>query len=65
MRVKEIYITKNRIEGQTNFATGVYYVLENGDIYEAMSTDILQHLEKSKVSYEQLLVNPLIEESDS
>jgi len=65
MRVKEIYITKNRIEGQTNFATGVYYVLENGDIYEAMSTDILQHLEKSKVSYEQLLVNPLIEESAS
>lgn len=54
MKVKEVHITKKRMDGQTDFANGVYYVLENGDIYEAMSTDVLEHLKKSEVSYEHL-----------
>lgn len=55
MKVKEVHITKNRMEGQTDFSNGVYYVLENGDIYEAMSTDVLEHLKKSEVKYADLL----------
>ncbi len=54
MKVKDIYITKNRLNGQTDFANGVYYVLENGDIYEAMSTDVLEHLQRSKVTLKDL-----------
>ena len=55
MKVKEIHITKNKVIGQTDFAQGVYYVLENGDIYEAMSTDVLEHLTLSKVFYKDLI----------
>jgi hypothetical protein len=54
MKVKNIYITQDKIKGQTDFAQGVYYVLENGDIYEAMSTDVLQHLRKSNVLLQDL-----------
>lgn len=57
MRVTETHITKNRIEGQTDFAQGVYYVLENGDIYEATSTDVLEHIKKSEVLYKDLIIN--------
>ena len=55
MKVKEIYITRDKKEGQTDYSTGVYYVIENGDIYEAMSTDVLQHLKKSEVKYIDLI----------
>jgi hypothetical protein len=54
MKVKEIYITQDKKNGQSDYATGVYYVLENGDVYEAMSTDVLQHLQQSRVRVEDL-----------
>lgn len=54
MKVKDIYIKKEVVKGQTNYATGVYYVLENGDIYEATSTDVMEQITKSNVLLEDL-----------
>jgi hypothetical protein len=53
-KVKAIYLTKQRFDKMSYYSTGIIYVLESGDIYEAISTDVMEQTTLSKLTQEDL-----------
>ena len=54
-KIKEIYLTKKRIDGMSDYSSGLILVTEKGEIFEETTTDVLEAFTKSKLTLEQIL----------
>jgi hypothetical protein len=56
-KVKEIYLAKERLEGMSIYSTGIIFVTEDNEVYEAISTDVMEQFTKSKINLSLLTPN--------